>query len=522
MSADRTGAGLKDLLLEDSADSLPSGSSRLLSYSSLLGEFSSLFGIFIISRSAEVGAQFVTAFWMSQRGEDYLEASNLVTKYVNFLYVSSAISMYVTAILQKAEKVEVREEMRPKILLATSFAALTIAVPISLAMIFSTEKLLVAMGQPEVPSKLTQDYVNGFVGGGGILLGCLSVACQQTSFAKGGNWRWLVVGVNLVRQAINLLLVYGMLFGKLGMPDYGAMGVGLARSISTALDFLAFIVIFAIKGMLPIRRVFKESLKLYGKTISKAMAIGSRSFLEQLADFVATIMIGLKNGDALAASEIVAQYWQLFNVIIMTAAQSTSIVVAKHKFDLPNARRMTTATLVVITSCLTLLITALTLSSAYTGRWMEGAFIDHGSQPISNFTSVPSNTTSDIKEIAHNLLWLLIPMVSLNAVKGMTAGSLRGLGEFNYPLMVSAVSMLVIGSTLSGVLCFPVNMSAFGVYLGSTGALACAAVWMLAKNYSSLQSKVTESNRGAASDLWNADGGGVLVDHTARSARLSD
>jgi|GEM_PF-1854157 len=456
-------------------------------YVDLASRFTSLLSVFIASRAVGVGSQFLVAYWMAQRGNDYLEASNLMTKYVGFIDLSGAVSMYATSILQKTQKAVAQEEVAPKIMLASAWVALTFAIPSSLLVVLGTEKLLVAFGQPEEASRLTQEYVNGYVLPGGFILTWWSVICQQTAFVKGGCWGSLVPIVNAIRQVMYLVLSYGWLFGKLGMSEYGVKGVGMARTISTAFDVFVFLTLFAVKGLLPLRDVFKESFKWYVTTLKKSFATGSQTFIEQLAEAINTEMIGLKGGDGLAASEIYAQYWQLANVALITASQSASIVAGDYQDDIQNAIRVNNVALLITIPTFTILIAALVCHSAFTTDWMVQTFISAPDRPS-------SNETEDIHDLASHLLWFLISAVLLGASKGIATGTLRGLKKFNFPLLVSVLSTLLLGCNVSGILCFMSRLSVYGVYLGGTVAATCSAGATLFKTYRGLRLVSAEEN----------------------------
>ena len=152
---------------------------------------------------------------------------------------------------------------------------------------------------------------------------------------------WLLLGGNILNIIGNYILIYG----KLGFPELGLYGAGIATLVSRILIVLAYLVLFFWTRRYEIYRkgflngrinkpCFKELNKL-GWPIAGQMGMETASFS------LSAIMIGWLGSNELAAYQIMTVVSQVCFMMYygMGAAVSVRISNFYGQYDLPNVRQ---------------------------------------------------------------------------------------------------------------------------------------------------------------------------------------
>ncbi|MBN1765169.1 MAG: MATE family efflux transporter [Sedimentisphaerales bacterium] len=72
----------------------------------------------------------------------------------------------------------------------------------------------------------------------------LLMATTLSCFFTGRGRTWVVLAVDMVAVAVNIVLDYGMIYGRLGFPEWGIFGAGLATGIANIAAALVYLLLF--------------------------------------------------------------------------------------------------------------------------------------------------------------------------------------------------------------------------------------------------------------------------------------
>ena len=67
----------------------------------------------------------------------------------------------------------------------------------------------------------------------------------MSGFFSGRGKTWPVMWVNILGTAVNLIMDYGLIFGKWGLPELGIKGAAIATVISACFSFVAYLILLS-------------------------------------------------------------------------------------------------------------------------------------------------------------------------------------------------------------------------------------------------------------------------------------
>ncbi|OGV33318.1 MAG: hypothetical protein A2020_08500 [Lentisphaerae bacterium GWF2_45_14] len=152
------------------------------------------------------------------------------------------------------------------------------------------------------------------------------------SFFSGRGKTWYITAVHGSACAVNIVLDYILIFGKLGLPALGITGAGIATSLSCAFGaLLAFgFFIFQKQSDYPTR----DFRKFYFPDLKRLIKFGAPNGVEvffSVASFtVITFLIGRLGNVQLAANTIAITINMLSFLPLLGMAEATSIVTGKY------------------------------------------------------------------------------------------------------------------------------------------------------------------------------------------------
>jgi MATE family multidrug resistance protein len=135
----------------------------------------------------------------------------------------------------------------------------------------------------------------------------LIAAAAMSSFFSGIGKTVIIMWVNLAMTAINIILDYGMIFGRLGMPQMGIKGAAIATSIAAFFNFFAYLVIIVrpwYNHTFHTIRGWRFEKELFWRLVRFGVPSGVQFFLD-MSGFTAFLMIMGRLGTVnLAATNI--------------------------------------------------------------------------------------------------------------------------------------------------------------------------------------------------------------------------
>ncbi len=134
-----------------------------------------------------------------------------------------------------------------------------------------------------------------------------------------------------IMAGINIILDYGMIFGKLGFPEMGIAGAGLASSISEACALLFFFAITARKAHLAKYKLFafkKPDFKVIRRTLDVSLYIMIQFVFSHAVWFGFFLMIEKMGETPLAISNIIRSIYMLLMIPAWALSSTTSTLVS--------------------------------------------------------------------------------------------------------------------------------------------------------------------------------------------------
>lgn len=316
--------------------------------------------------------------------------------------------------------------------------------------------LLVLFRQPSDVVPIASGYV--FAAAPGILPFLLFVVLRQTLQAMGrvGPIVWAIAIANLGNVLFNWLLI----FGKLGFPELGAVGAGVASSLSRGLMAVGVVVVAwpVLRPLLvPIR---PEALRL--APLIRMVRIGAPIGVQFSLEFGAFAVIGLMMGwlgtVPMAGHQVAINLASLTFMVPLGVGQATAVLVGRSvgRADSPGARRAAGAGLLV--------------GSAF----MAGTALVFLTVPgvlARIFTAEPEVLV---------LATALIPLAGLfqvfDGIQAVASAALRGVGDTRIPMIMNVLGFWVVGLPVSLYVGFVRGAGSIGLWWGLVAGLAAVAV----------------------------------------------
>ena len=254
---------------------------------------------------------------------------------------------------------------------------------------------------------------------------------------------------NTIANIVNLFFNYGLIYGKLGMPEMDVAGASLATVIGQCVAFvIAMYIMFSKKRYVYID--FKEKTG-YNKTImSNVLGIGLPSMLEQLCLRIGIIIysrIVASLGDISYATHMVCMNIQSLTFMSGMAFQNSATTLmgqslGRRRLDMADNYTRMTRNIRVWISCIIGVVLAL-----------------FGGQIVNIYNSTP-----EIVEMGGKLLAIVAITQPFQSSQFVTTGALRGAGDTKYPAVVIFICTLIVRSVLGYIFVIQLDMGLIGAW----------------------------------------------------------
>jgi putative MATE family efflux protein len=134
-----------------------------------------------------------------------------------------------------------------------------------------------------------------------------------------------------IMAGLNVILDYGMIFGKLGFPEMGIAGAGLASAISEACALLFFFAITARKAHLEKYKLFafvKPDFSIIKSILDVSLYIMIQFVLSHAVWFGFFLLIEKMGETSLAVSNIIRSIYMLLMIPAWALSSATSSIVS--------------------------------------------------------------------------------------------------------------------------------------------------------------------------------------------------
>ncbi len=330
---------------------------------------------------------------------------------------------------------------------------------IVLVLIMGTVSLFLdRMGQPEAVVQKAFPYFLILV----VSLFPLLLFYSIKQFLEGiGNTRIAMI-ITLSANTVNIVMNYLLIFGKMGCPELGLNGAGIATLTSRVLMPL-MLVPFILKNK-PLRHFFRVAWKTgihtgsIKRLLSVGIPIGFQIIIEVLTFSLGAVMMGWLGKDTLAAHQIAMGMASSTYMVSLGVGTGTTILVSHEsgRDNLGILRRTVFASLHLVFLFMSSMAVLFILLRQY----------------------LPFLFTEDnaVVQIAARLLVVAGLFQIFDGLQVVLASALRGLSDVKIPMLIAFISYTVIGLPVSYFCAFVLGLGAVGIWTGFLFGLACAAV----------------------------------------------
>jgi len=342
---------------------------------------------------------------------------------------------------------------------------LLISIPM---MIFFWEikPILIFFGQAPPIAEIVQTFFHAFVWA--VIPGLLSTCNQQ--FGYGIHKKILIISTSLMSVIVLLITSYVLIFGKYGFPHLGVAGLGYGLAAQYAFFFIFTTVFFYVEKSFDKYELFRYRVHQHMDHFKEMFKIGWPISVqmggEVLSLFVTGIMVGWLGTKALAAYQIINQYYFLALIPLFSLSQASGILVGQangaKKFH--EIKQLGYASL-VLTVAVTLGVMAL---FAFIPQYLASVYID---------IHDPQNT--EVLKLTTIIFLIAGFSLIFDGIRNIFIGATRGLFDTKFPMYMGLIAIWIIGMPLAYLLAFTFHVGIAGIMLGGLVSMIVGALIML-------------------------------------------
>ena len=326
---------------------------------------------------------------------------------------------------------------------------------LTVLMLLPSRPVLAALRQPPEVLPDASGYVDATIAGVFPLFAFTVLRQSLQAMGKVGP----IIAAVLLANMANVVLNWMFIFGRLGAPPVGAVGAGIATSLSRwvlAFALLAFAWRDVGRVLSPWRRESLAAAPL-ARMLALGLPIGAQFVLESSAFNVIGLMMGWLGTAAMGGHQVAINLASLTFMVPLGVSSAAAVLVgqAVGRGDAPAARRMAAAALACGVGFMSL--TAVAFLTAH-----EPLARVYGSDP-------------QVLAAAAALIPLAGVFQVFDGTQVVAIGVLRGVGDTRTPMVVAMLGYWLLGMPASLYLGFRTGAGAAGLWWGLVVGLAVVA-----------------------------------------------
>lgn len=366
-----------------------------------------------------------------------------------------ALNVSVSAIVAR-RRGEQRQDAANSTLMTALVIAMTGIVLVSVLCVTYAEPIMRFCGSNEDTHDMAVMYFR-------IIMGCMffNVISMMINAAQrgAGNTR-IAMTTNVTSSIVNVTFNYLLIGGHLGFPALGIKGAAIATVLGTVVACLMSIrSLFKKDGFLSITYWIANKIRPSMEPIRAMVKIGSSIFLEQVLiriGFSATALMAADMGtDAMAAHQVGMNLLSL-SFAFGDGFQAAAVALTGRSLGEKNTDR---ANLYgkICRRYGNLVSIVIAVVFMFGGRAIYGLFFDE----------------AHIVDIGVSLVRMIVVIVMLQIPQVVYMGCLRGAGDVVFTTIASTISVTVMRTAVSWIMCYPLGFGLVGVWCGVLADQGC-------------------------------------------------
>jgi len=405
---------------------------------------------------------FVDTVMMGGLGSDYLAAGGLgATTFTSLLVVGTGVVSAVSPFIAEAYGAQ-QADRAGRMMDQGIWLAIAVALPITI-LLGNAAPVLRLLGQEETVVRLAAQYLRAIAWG--YLPGLLFVVLR--SFVTALSQPRPVILIMGLGVGLNAIANYILMYGKLGLPALGLVGIGWSSTlVYWSMGFALVVYVmrqpqYAVYR--PFRTVHRFQGRLFGELIAVGLPIGILATFETGMFSVVTFMAGHLGTTALAAHQIALQTIVITFMVPLGISQAMTVRVGQlvGRQQESQARRAG--------------YVGLALGLAFMGS-MATVMLVAPQLIVALYLDITLPDNQDVVRGAIALLAVGGIFQLFDGAQVVSAGALRGLKDTRIPMVVGVVAYWIVGLPSGYLGGFVLGLGGVGLWCGLAIGLAIAAI----------------------------------------------
>ena len=407
--------------------------------------------------------------FIGRLGADYLAASSLAMAiYLVVFLICLGMVLPATPLAAQARGARNPRRIR-RVIRQGLWITATVCLPGYLAL-WHLPRIMDLAGQDPALTRIATDYMRFFMwvlmpAVGYAALRCFLTAMERPRAAMVVMW---------LAVLINIVLDYSLIFGRLGLPEMGIEGAGLASVIVNIFMFAAIVLVVmyhkAFRRYGIFQRLWRPDWQIYRTFLRQGWPIALELLAEEGLISAGTLLAGLFGPREVAAHAIALQ---LISIVYMvglgfSGAASTRAGFHMGRRDLLGIRR----------SCLSSLFMALGFMGIFA---LVFTFFPHELSRI--FLDPETPNADEVMALAATLLAIAAFFQITDGCQLIMAGALNGISDMLAASLIGLVCYWGIGITAAVFFGFYLEAGVVGIWWGMALGLVMAALAYMIRFY---------------------------------------
>lgn len=412
-----------------------------------------------------IGVNMLDTIMVGRLSEEALSATSLANQFINIYHIfcmglgmgaSVLVSRYWG--MRESEPQKAAEALKKTVCimvrltlaLALLFAVVTAVIPGPVMRMYTPENSLISLGVIYFKYSIVTYFFLG-----------LSLVCTIVLRSVGQVRMPLYVSIGAF--FVNLVANYGLIFGKLGMPQMGIAGAALGTLIARVFEagvICGYLFFFDRKIGFRLKHVFMKTGDLIGEYVRISIPVLVSDGILAIGNNTVAMVVGHLSMSFVAANAVTSVTQQMSNVLAQGVAQAGAIVTGQTlgQGDREKALRQGYAFLGLGLS--------LGLFAALVIRLISG--------PVINAYDMTPETVEVARQLMDAIGFIMI-FQSANSI--MTKGVLRGGGDTKMLMLADNVFLWLLSIPLGLLAGFVLGLPAFWIYTCLKADQIAKTVW---------------------------------------------